>query len=143
MRALALAALLAGGAFASEEHHEEGGARTGQGKAVLEAGAKQGLRLAEKALKRLGIRTQRLVGPGSYRVPLPALVYAEEEVGVYRLRGGWFKHVDVEVSSKTRDWAIVRSGELRAGDELVIAGAPLLRVAELDVLGGEEAGHDH
>ncbi|MBI4423515.1 MAG: hypothetical protein HY554_07305 [Elusimicrobia bacterium] len=142
MRVLALAALLAAGAFASEEH-EDGGARTGQGKAVLEASAKQGLRLSAKALKRLGIKTQRLSGSGGYRVPLPALVYSAEEVGVYRLRDGWYKHVDVEISSKDRDSAVVRSGRLRAGDELVIAGAPLLRVAELDVLGGEEAGHDH
>ncbi len=143
MRALALAVLLASGAVASDEHEEGGGARTGPTMAVLEASAKNGLRLSDKALKRLGVKSRKLSGSGSFRVPLSALVYSAEEVGVYRLRDGWYKHIDVEVSGKDRDSAVVRAPGLKVGDEVVIVGAPLLRVAELDVLGGEEAGHDH
>lgn len=139
MTRLFLAALLSVCAAASEE--EAGGPRTGQGKAVLEAAPERGMRLSEKALRRLGVRTARLAG--AFRLPLSALIHSEDEVGLYRLRRGWYKRVAVEVLGSERGLAVVRSGELMAGDEVVISGAPLLRVAELDVLGEEEGGHEH
>ena len=143
MRTLLLMTLLATGAWASDEHEESGGARTGPTKAVLEASAERGLKLSEKAVKRLGIRTTRLAESGQYRVSIKALVYSQEEVGIYLLRDGWYKHVDVEVAGRERDFAVIQAKGLKAGDQIVVAGAPLLRVAELDVLGGEEAGHGH
>jgi multidrug efflux pump subunit AcrA (membrane-fusion protein) len=142
MKPFFLIGLLAIRVWASEDHNEGGGARTGPAKAVLEANAERGMRLSEKAHKRLGIKTVRLMGTAPLRVPTLALVASKEEVGVYRLRDGWYKHVEVEVSGKERGSAMIRTGDLRPGDEVVVSGAPLLRVAELDVL-GEEAGHDH
>lgn len=126
MNNLILAALLAVSAAASGEH-EEASSRTGPGKAILEASAERGLKLSEAALKRLGIKTARLTNPP--RVPKLSLLQTAEETSVYRLREGWFKRVHAD--------------DVKAGDVVVVAGAPLLRVAELDVLGGEEAGHDH
>lgn len=143
MKALLLTALLAAGAWSSEDPGGDSGARTGPDKAVLEASAGQGLKLSDRALKRLGVRTERLSGRGPFRLPIEALVYSTEDVGVYRLRDGWYKHVDVAVSAKDKASVSVSSGELRAGDQVVVAGAALLRMAELDVLGGEEAGHGH
>lgn len=143
MRALLLIAFLAGGAWAAEEHEEGGGARTGQGKAILEASAERGMKISDKALKRLGVKTVLLYGVGSFRLPAHALIHSEEEIGVYRLREGWYKHVEVELLSKEKNFVVVRAKDLRAGDHVVVTSAPLLRVAELDVLGGEEAGHDH
>lgn len=127
MKALLMIALLAGGAWASEEHEEGGGARTGQGKAILEASAERGMKISEKALKRLGVKTAKLAG--SSRIPKSALVQSAEETSVFVVRDGWFKRVHAD--------------DLKGGEIIVVAGAPLLRVAELDVLGGEETGHDH
>lgn len=127
MRALLVIALLAAGAWASEDHEEGGGARTGQGKAILEASAERGMKLSEKALKRLGVKTAKLASPS--RIPKSALVQSAEETSVFVVREGWFKRVHAD--------------DLKGGETIVIAGAPLLRVAELDVLGGEETGHDH
>ncbi len=127
MKSLLMITLLAIGAWASEEHEEGGGARTGEGKAILEASAERGMKISEKALKRLGIRTARLANPA--RIPKSALVQSAEETSVFVVRDGWFKRVHAD--------------DLKGGEMIVIAGAPLLRVAELDVLGVEEAGHDH
>lgn len=143
MKVLSLMILLAAGAWASEEHEEGGAARTGPAKAVLEATAERGMKLSDKALKRLGVQTVRLAGTGPYRISTKALVSSKEEVGVYRLRDGWYKHVDVEVSGKERGSAVIQAKDLRPGDQVAVAGAALLRVAELDVLGGEEVDHDH
>jgi hypothetical protein len=127
MRSLILAGLLAVGASASGDHEEAGGSRTGPNKAVLEASAERGLKLADKALKRLGIKTAKLASPT--RIPKSALVQAAEETSVFVAREGWFKRVHAD--------------DLKGGELIVVEGAPLLRVAELDVLGTEEAGHDH
>jgi hypothetical protein len=127
MKTLALIALLAAGAWASDEHEGAGSARTGKGKAVLEATEERGLKLSEKAAKRLGIKTAKLASPS--RIPKTALVQSAEETSVFVVRDGWFKRVHAD--------------DLKGGEMIVIAGAPLLRVAELDVLGSEEAGHDH
>lgn len=145
MRALLTitALLLSLGVDASEDHEEGGGARTGPNKAVLEASADRGMKLADKALRRLGVQTSPLAGVGPYKLTVKALVYSKEEVGIYRLRSGWYKHLDVEVATKERGFAVVRAKDLRAGDRVVVAGAALLRVAELDVLGAEVTDHGH
>lgn len=142
MKSLLLTVLLAAGAWASEEHSEGGGARTGANKAVLEADAERGLKLSEKAVRRLGVQTARLAGTGPFRVSAKALVHTKEEVGIYRLREGWYKRVDIEVRGTEHGSAVVSAKDLKAGDLVVVAGAPLLRVAELDVL-AEEADHAH
>ena len=115
MRTLLLMVLLAAGAWASEEHEEGGGARTGPTKAVLAASNEHGMKLSEKALRRLGIQTTRLAGAGPYRVSTKALIYSKEEVGIYRLRDGWYKHIYVEVSGKERGSAAIGARDLKAG----------------------------
>ncbi len=141
---LMLSLLLAMPAWASDDHEGGNGARTGKDKAVLEASAEQGMKLSSKAVTRLGIKTAALTGGAPFRVPAAALVYSAEEVGLYLLKDGWYKHVDVELLSKDKASARIRpTAALKTGDQVVVAGAALLRVAELDVLGGEEGGHDH
>lgn len=120
---------------------DEGGeapANVGEGKAIVAADAKTGLKLSEAAAKTLGLKTME----AARRVPASALVYFHDEVGVYRLRGGWYKLVEVEIVSKGRE-VVIETDELKPGDRIVVAGAALLRVAELDAFGGEEAGHGH
>lgn len=143
MKAFALIALLFAGVARAHEEAETSGGRTGPNKAVLEASEEHGLKLSDKALRRLGVKTTRLSGAGPFRLPAAALVVSREEASIYRLSDGWYKHLDVEIVSKDRGTVLVRAKNLKAGDQVVTAGAALLRVAEMDVFGGEEEGDEH
>lgn len=108
-------------------------AETGAEKAVLEASEEKGLRLSAKAEKTLGIETKAVFGPG-VTVPHEALVRSLEKISVYRLREGFYKLIDAKVVSKTNASAAVTAGGLVKGDRVVVLGAPLLRVAEMEAV---------
>lgn len=125
-----------------EEHgEEEVGPSVGLGKGV-EAFGHEGMKLSAKAAANLGIKTSPIAGAGAVKVPASALVFFQDEVGVYRSRGGWIKLVEVELGERTRRDAVVRSKELKQGDRLVVAGAAAIRVIELDLTSGD-VGHGH
>lgn len=125
-----------------DEHGEEGGGpNVGPGKAV-EALDHEGLKLSAKAKAALGIKSVSLSGNGPHRVPAAGLVYFRDEVGVYRLRDGWFKLVEVRVSERNKREAVIGSSGLKPGDQVVVSGAARLRVVEMDVTSGE-VGHGH
>lgn len=125
-----------------EEHgEEEASPNVGPGKGV-EAFGHEGMKLSAKAAASLGLKTSPIAGGGSVKVPASALVFFQDEVGVYRSRGGWIKLVEVELGERTRRDAVVRSKELKPGDQLVVAGAAAIRVIELDLTSGD-VGHGH
>lgn len=132
-----LAVLLAFGSFAAAEE-DVGGAKVGPGKAVLAASAKDGLRLSEPAIHRLGLVLQDARKGPIQELPTKSLVLTGEEVAVYRLRGGWFKRVEVRVLKRSPNSVRLELPGLEPGDRLVVAGAAFLRAAELDTLGVEE-----
>ena len=107
-------------------------------KGVLEAVPEKGIRLSEKALKTLEISAAPLDGASSHRIPTTALVYYQDHVGVYRLRNGWYKLIEVKIEDKSPKSTLVRSAGLKPDDEIVVTGVALLRVAEMDAFGGEE-----
>lgn len=132
-----------------EEHndHEEQGEEkasggVGPGKAVTEADPDQGLKLSEKTIQLFEVATKPL-GAFPFSVPISSLVYYQEEIGVYRLRDGWFKLIEVKLLSKSGKQAMLESSDLMSADQIVIQGAALLRVAELDAFNGGEEGHGH
>lgn len=113
------------------------------GKAISAASGKQGIQLSEKAQKRLKLRFLSLPSSSPYTVPSSSLVFSKKEVGVYRLREGWFKFVEVEKSpSPSKGRVLIHSENLQAGDQVVVEGAPFLRIADLEAFGAEE-GHGH
>ena len=121
---------------------EEGGAKVGPGKAVLAANAKDGMRLSEAAIKRLGLAFQDAKRGETQEVPPQSLVVSKEETSVYRLRGGWIKRVEVRVISRSARSVKIQSEDFKPGDRVVVSGAPFLRTAELDVLGSEKEEGD-
>ena len=133
------------------EHGEEekGGEESqspgvGPGKAILEANHEKGFRLSEGAFKTIGVKTAAIqAGTGSATVPRAALVFFQGEVGVYRVTDGWYKLIEVQIASRNKETAVVRSNELKSGDQVAITGVGLLRVADLDASGGNEEGHGH
>ena len=125
------------------EHNEEGSnPNIGPGKAVEAVDHDKGMRLSTKAAGALGVRTALLRGPEPYRVPSGSLIFSQDEVAVYRLRGGWLKRIKVQLLEKSKADAVIRSREFKSGDHVVVAGAALVRVAELDLSRGD-VGHGH
>lgn len=116
----------------------------GPGKAVLEASPENGMRLSEKAITTLGLKFRKIEKPLplviSFSGPTSPIVYHQAETGVYRLRDGWIKLIDVEILKSSPGKVTIQSRELKPGDQFVAEGASLLRVTELDVTSG---GGDH
>jgi multidrug efflux pump subunit AcrA (membrane-fusion protein) len=140
---VALSVCLFGAALsAAQEEGEGGGAKVGPGKAVTEADAKDGMKLSEAAIKRLGIVFQDAARGAVQELPAESLVLSREETAVYRLRGGWIKRVEVRVQARSPKKVTVQSRDLRPGDRIAVAGAPFLRMAELDVFGSGDEGND-
>lgn len=128
-----------------DEHEEELYGGVGPGMAVLKADSHVGIQLSDKALSRLGIVTQKIAAL-PLGIPRSSLVFFQEDVGVYRLRSGWFKLVTLAtLASGHAELGFIpaNSADFKVGDEIVVSGAALLRVAELDALGGDEEGHGH
>lgn len=132
-----------GGDEHGEEEGEEGGSRFGPGKAIMAANRKDGIKLSETAIKTLGLSYQPISGEGKFSVPAKSAVYSKDELGVYRYRDGWFKFIDVELINKTDAVVMIKTSELKSGDQIVKDGVALLRAAELEAWGGSGDGHGH
>lgn len=126
-----------------DHEEEEGGARFGPGKAITAANKKDGIQLSEKAVKTLGLNYISVTGDGIFKIPVKSAVFFKDEVGVYRFRHGWHKLIDVELVSKTATEAVVKTSEIKSGDQIAKDGVPLLRAAELEAWGGSGDGHGH
>lgn len=126
-----------------EEGEEEASSGVGPGNAVTATDAEKGLQLADEAVKTLEIKTQ--AAPEEFTLPKSAIVTFKDETGVYRLRDGWYKLIEGEARPQGVLVRFIpqRKKDLRPGDTIVVEGAPLLRVAELDAFSTGEAGHGH
>ena len=134
------------GEHADGEHEaDEPSSGVGEGKAVEAASRERGIRLSEKAARTIGIATESVkrVGAGDYALSPQCVVYFQDKKGVYRLRDGWFKLVEVEVVRQLAKGIVIRSDGIKPGDNVVSAGVPLLRVSELEAFGGSGEGHGH
>lgn len=125
------------------EEKEEGSASVGPGKAITQADKKEGIQLSKNAIQSLGIKLQVIQSEKTHRFPKQALVHFQDEVGIYRLRGDWFKLVEIQILSQTGSEVTVKTDEIQPKDQIVIGGVPLLRVAELEAWGGSGDGHGH
>lgn len=125
------------------EEEEESSSSVGPENAVTAANPEAGLQLSDEAFKTLGIKTQPL--PADNIFPKQAIVYFKDETGVYRLRDGWYKLIEGEAESQGNRVRFTphKRQDLRAGDQIVVDGVPLLRVAELDAFSSGDAGHGH
>jgi hypothetical protein len=128
-----IASIIALSAVLGSFTHSVAAAEAGAEKAVVEVSGEKGLRLSAKAEKTLGIETKVVFGPG-VTVPHEALIRSLEKVSVYRLRKGFYKLIDAKVVSKTDASSAVTAGGLVKGDRVVVLGAPLLRVAEMEAV---------
>ncbi len=115
---------------------ENTGIRAGPSMAVTEANARNGFRLSKKAKQVIGVVLKRIEA-ASHRVPSSALIYYGPRIGVYRLRSGWFKLIELQTSGPMA-FSPKNPPDLMDDDEIVVVGGALLRVAEMDAFGGEQ-----
>ena len=108
------------------------------GKAVYETSAELGMRLGDKPLKNIEVKTIPYSSLSNQVIPIESLVHFQDQIGIYRLRDGWFKLIKIQIIKKKEKLVTVRTKELQEKDEVVIHGADLLRVAEMDAFGSGE-----
>jgi tyrosyl-tRNA synthetase len=98
---------------------------------------------AAQAEKNFEIKRQIVTAQPVQEIPKQALVTTGSEVNVYRYRTTRYKRIDFEVIRKTENKVFIKSKELEVGDEIVIHGTGLLRIAEIAAFGGAPEGHSH
>ena len=107
-------------------------------KAVLKTSKDLGFSLSDIARKTIGITTTPIESVGSHLVADAGMVRHLDKIGVYRLRDGWFKLLDVKILQQTPAGFVVSTSDLTKGDELVVQGVALLRVAEMEAFSDGE-----
>lgn len=126
---------------AKADEADEAVSSVGAGKAVLEAKEGLGFKLSEAAMKTLEVKLETVTARGAVFVPASSIANLKGETGVYRLRQGYFKLIEGEVSDGKERVRFVpqNTGDVIKGDQIAITAVPLLRVTELDVMGeGDE-----
>ena len=115
----------------------------GKGKAIEAAKEEKGIKLSSKAIKTNKIKFYFLNGESEFDIPKKSIVKSQDKVGVYRVRSGWFKLVDVTIKSKSGTNLKVTSNSLIAGDKIVSSRVGLIKAAQLEAFGGGGHGHVH
>ena len=119
---------------------EEASAFVGKNMAVVSASKTDGVELSDKAKVSIGIKTEKL--PPDHTVPSSALIHERSEVGIYVLRENRFKYVEVEIENAVGTRVKLESKEVSSGEDIVVEGAALLRLAEINVWSSSEGGDD-
>lgn len=123
--------------------HEEGNENIGPGKGIVSASEEEGFQISPQAEKNFEIKRFQVPGSAQFEIPKTAIVTAGTEVNLYRYRDMHYKRVDFVFVSKGDKKVIVKSKDLKAGDEIVVLGTGLLRIAEIAAFGGAPEGHSH
>lgn len=131
-------------------HNEEGHAeeaeensQVGPDKGILAASAEDGFKLSPEALVNFEVKTLKIISKDSVELPENAVVYAGQEINIYRVRDGFFKRIDFTKMNQKGKNIIIKSPDLSTNDEVVIEGIGYLRLAELAAFGGAPEGHSH
>jgi len=132
---------------AHEHGHEEEepwADRVGQGKAVEAFDESGRIKLAEKAILRLGIKSSVPgIEGGALRLPREAVQKAEGKAFVYIAKADrWFERRAAKILARNGSKLLV-SLKYYPGERIVHENSASLRAAELDLISGEEAGHGH
>ncbi|MCB0379391.1 MAG: hypothetical protein KDD33_12935 [Bdellovibrionales bacterium] len=118
----------------------------GQNKAVVEVKhAGEEFKLSKDSEKRLKIVSIKLSPSQNslYKIPKLALVKFKDEVGIYIKRNGWFRLVKVQDMKTSKDHIFIKTQNINDGDEIIISGAPYLRITQLQTSGQGGEGHAH
>lgn len=123
-------------------HDEHSSKAVGKGKAIEVVDEKNGFKLSPEAIKTLKLKLQNVDGD-EFLIEKSTLVVSEELKGLYRFRGGFFKFHPVELKKEVNGKYLVKVPGVEFGDQIVINGTGLLRVADVYSTDTAEYGHSH
>lgn len=126
-----------------DKHDEEENSQVGPGKGIVSASEEEGIQISPQAEKNFEIQKVKVPNQLQFELPKSAIVTAGTEVNLYRYREGHYKRIDFDLVAKSNGKVTVKSKDLRAGDEVVVQGTGLLRIAEIAAFGGAPEGHSH
>lgn len=138
-------------AIGKEDHdhqHAEENPQVGVNKGIIAADKEQGFKLSPEAEKNFEIKRIKITHSSQVEITKDMIVTAGIEENIYRFRDGFYKRIDFvtikSIESKTTSRKIIiRSKDLKDGDEIVTAGLGFLRVTEIAAYGGAPEGHSH
>ena len=116
-------------------------ALVGENFAVIAFDPQKGFQLGAGAKTRMNLKVKTLSSTASQQIPVAAIVQVRGATEVFRIRDAWVSRVPVTVLERKGEGATVQGSELKEGDGIVIRGAPLLRVTELDLSTGLQGKH--
>lgn len=128
-----------------DEHghgHGGGGKAVGEGKAIVEISEEKGFKLSKEAIKTLELKLLN-VDSDEFLIEKTTLVTSKKLKGVYRFRGGFFKLLPVELKKEVDGKYLVKVKGVDFGDQIVINGVGLLRVADVYSTDKAEYSHSH
>ncbi|EQC48644.1 hypothetical protein M899_0964 [Bacteriovorax sp. BSW11_IV] len=126
-----------------EEEHAHGSAKAvGIGKAIEAVDEKLGFKLSKEAIKALGLKLQT-VDSDEFQITKATLVTSKDLKGVYRFKAGFFKLMPVKSITENKEGYKVKVEGIEFGDQLVINGIGLLRIADVYSTDKSEYGHSH
>ena len=127
-----------------DAHADEKSASVGPGLAILEAHETRGIRLNEKAVKRLKLEFSRVdATPKGFEVPNGSIIGQRGETLIYVQRNDWLTMVKVDVISRSKDRAFIKSENLKNDEKVVSSNAGLVRLSHLEAFGASGDGHGH
>ena len=124
------------------DHDEHGSKAVGKGKAIEVVDEKSGFKLSTEAIKTLKLKLRNVEG-SEFLIEKSTLVVSKNLKGVYRFRNGFFKFHPVELKKEVGGKYLVKVPGVKFGDQIVISGNGLLRVADVYSTDTAEYGHSH
>lgn len=131
-----------------DHEHEEKNPQVGENKGILIADKDQGFKLSPEAERNFEIKRIKIAHSSQVEITKDMIVTAGVEENIYRFRDGFYKRIDFAIIKRIQNKAasekiIIRSKDLKDGDEIVTAGLGFLRVTEIAAYGGAPEGHSH
>lgn len=131
--------------FAPSLAYSHGGAESEGpkiGKGIIAYDKHDGFKLSPESLKRMKFAFVKVTTLGTITIPKNSLVHALNETHLYMHTDGFFKPIDVKITSKSSNTITVSSPNLKIGTEIVVMGVSFLRVIEMDLGSSEDAHSD-
>ena len=126
-----------------DDHGDEGGGKAiGKGKAIEEVDEVKGFRLSKEAIKTLKLKLTTVDG-SSFKVEKNTLITSKDKKGVYRFRANFFKFLTARIIKEQSDGYMIEVEGVEFGDQIVVDGVGLLRVADVYSTDESEYGHAH
>jgi hypothetical protein len=126
-----------------DDHDDHGASKAiGKGKAIESVDEVKGFQLSKEAIKTLELKLKTVEGP-RFIIDKSTLVTSINKKGIYRFRAGFFKFLPVKIIKEFNGKFTVDVKGVGLGDQIVINGTGLLRIADVYSTDKSSYGHAH